>query len=54
MKIVKKGNRTTQIGVKMMTIQTLVFNPNDKNSDNKNPGINMQSKVKYPKSLSVL
>ena len=54
MKIVKKGKRTIQIGVKMIIIQTRVVNPNDKNSDNKSPGINMQSKVKYPKSLSVL
>ena len=54
MKIVKKGKRNVQIGVKMIAIQIRVFNPNDKNKDNKSPGINMQSKVKYPKSLSDL
>jgi hypothetical protein len=54
MKIVKKGKRTIKIGVKMIIIQTRVVNPNDTNSDNKSPGINIQSKVKYPKSLSIL
>ena len=54
MKIVKKGKRNVQIGVKMIAIQIRVFNPNDKNSDNKSPGINMHDKVKYPNSVSVL
>ena len=54
MKVNKKGKRTIQIGVKIMIIQTRVVNPNDKNSDNKSPGRNMHSKVKYAKSVSVL